>query len=70
MRHLFLEMMTCRQLIEFIAAYVDGELEEEARVEFECHLDHCRSCRAYVDSYCKTMQLVRWILTRRKLGER
>lgn len=50
--------ITCKQLIEFIAAYVEGELEDGARSAFERHLGVCRSCQAYLDSYRKTMKLV------------
>ena len=51
--------ITCRELIDFIADYVDGTLDAAARHELERHLDVCSSCRAYLDSYRKTMALTR-----------
>lgn len=51
--------ITCRELIDFIAAYVDGGLDAAARDDFERHLSACPSCRAYLDSYRKTMALTR-----------
>jgi anti-sigma factor RsiW len=48
-------VVTCRQLIEFIAAYVDGELNESEHLAFEHHLGNCRSCLAYLESYRRTM---------------
>ena len=51
--------ITCRELIDFIAGYVAGELEDEARHDFERHLAACSSCRAYLDSYRTTMALTR-----------
>jgi len=51
--------ITCRELIDFIADYVDGTLDAAARDDFERHLDICSSCRAYLDSYRKTMALTR-----------
>ena len=51
--------ITCRELIDFIAGYVDGTLDAAARHDFERHLDACASCRAYLDSYRKTMALTR-----------
>lgn len=53
--------ITCRQLIEFIASYVDGELEDGARDAFERHLGVCRSCRDYLDSYRKTRDLAKLV---------
>jgi anti-sigma factor RsiW len=50
--------ITCRQLIEFIAAYVDGELDGLAREDFERHLAACASCRAYLASYRETIEIV------------
>lgn len=50
--------ITCRQLIDFIADYVDGELDDAARVVFEHHLTICRSCRAYLETYRRTMSIV------------
>ena len=49
--------ITCRQLIDFIADYVAGDLDDVARDDFERHLGVCPSCRAYLDSYRKTMAL-------------
>ena len=51
--------ITCRQLIDFIADYVAGEIDDDARHDFERHLGVCPSCRAYLDSYRKTMAMTR-----------
>jgi RNA polymerase sigma-70 factor (ECF subfamily) len=51
--------ITCRQLIDFIADYVAGEIDDDARHDFERHLGVCPSCRSYLDSYRKTMALTR-----------
>ena len=56
-------MITCKQLIEFIAAYVADELEDGERAAFERHLSVCRTCQAYLDSYRKTMTLVQELAT-------
>lgn len=56
-------IITCRQLIEFIAAYVGGELDETSRADFERHLSVCASCRAYLQSYRETMELTRALAT-------
>jgi len=55
--------ITCRELIDFIADYVDGTLDAAARHDFERHLEVCSSCRAYLDSYRKTMALTRALAT-------
>jgi anti-sigma factor RsiW len=52
-------MITCRELIEFLIDYTDGQLPEEARREFERHLAVCPSCVAYLKSYLKTIELGR-----------
>lgn len=49
--------ITCRELIDFIADYIDGMLPEASLKEFERHLAVCPSCRAYLDGYKKTISL-------------
>lgn len=51
--------ITCRELIDFIIDYVDGHLPAAARDDFDRHLGVCPSCRAYLDSYRKTMAMTR-----------
>ncbi len=48
--------MTCRELIERLLDYVEGAAAPDA---FEQHLAGCSSCRAYVDSYLKTIRVAR-----------
>lgn len=48
--------MTCRELIERLMEYVEGAVPGDA---FEHHLAGCSSCRAYLDSYLKTIGLAR-----------
>ena len=49
--------ITCRQLIDFIGAYLDQDLPGEERAEFERHLAVCPSCVAYLSTYRKTVTL-------------
>ena len=44
-------MMTCRELIDFIMEYLDGELPQEQRSVFEEHLKLCPPCLEYLESY-------------------
>lgn len=56
------EGITCRELIEFLDAYVTNELPAERAVEFERHLAGCPSCRAYLATYRATIRLGRGAL--------
>jgi anti-sigma factor RsiW len=51
------DYITCRELIDFIAEYLDGSLPSVSRAEFERHLAVCESCVAYLDGYRKAMAL-------------
>jgi anti-sigma factor (TIGR02949 family) len=50
-------MLTCRELTEFLLAYLDGELPEAQRREFERHLEACPACVHYTETYRETVRL-------------
>ncbi|MGH0033425.1 MAG: anti-sigma factor family protein [Myxococcota bacterium] len=43
--------MTCRELADFLMAYLDGELEDEESRVFAEHLEMCPPCKDYLVSY-------------------
>jgi anti-sigma factor RsiW len=49
--------LKCREVIEFLDRYIDGELPAGQRREFDWHLRLCRSCRAYLKTYRETIRL-------------
>ena len=49
--------LTCRDFIEFLIDYVDGELPDDRRRIFDEHLAICPDCVAYLDSYTTTVKL-------------
>ena len=49
--------ITCRELIDFIADYLDRALSASELDDFERHLSICPSCRAYLASYRATLRL-------------
>ena len=57
------DRLTCRQLIEFLLAYVEDELEAGQREVFDRHLGACPPCRHYLDSYRATVALGRQAYT-------
>lgn len=49
--------LDCRQVIDFLAAYLDGELSQGERSDFEAHLTVCPDCVSYLESYRETARL-------------
>ncbi len=54
-------MMTCREILDFLFDYLDGNLSAAQRAMFEEHFAVCPSCVAYLHNYRQTMKLVRSI---------
>lgn len=52
-----MEHENCRELLESLSEYVDGELGSEVCSEIERHLQGCENCRIVVDSLRKTVYL-------------
>jgi anti-sigma factor RsiW len=40
--------MTCKELVELVTSYLDGELRRRERRRFEAHLAVCDGCTRYV----------------------
>lgn len=49
--------ISCKEVVDFMMAYVDRELDPETKSEFERHLGVCPSCVNYLDSYRRTIAL-------------
>jgi len=50
--------LTCKEFIDFLSAYLDGELSVERKLLFDKHLTACPDCVAYMDSYNLTIGLL------------
>ena len=50
-------MLTCRELVDFLWRYVEDDLSPDERRTFDRHLSMCRGCRAYLESYRRTIEL-------------
>jgi anti-sigma factor RsiW len=51
--------LTCREVIEFLLAYLNRELAPEVRGKVDWHLARCPSCVAYLATYQDTVALAR-----------
>lgn len=51
--------MTCREFIEFLMEFLNGELTPQDRARFEAHLAECPDCVNYLHSYEETVRLGR-----------
>ena len=49
--------MRCRQVVDKISEYLDGELDPELVREMERHMEHCDDCRLVVDTTRKTIEI-------------
>lgn len=51
-------MLTCEDVNAFLAAYLDGELDDRLHARFEQHVAHCPMCHTYFAQYQETIALV------------
>ena len=51
--------LPCREIIAFLADYLDGALALETRSEFDRHLAVCPSCVAYLAGYRDTIRMAK-----------
>ncbi len=49
--------MNCREFVEFLMEYLDGELPEAQVATFREHMADCPSCETYLDTYRETVRL-------------
>jgi anti-sigma factor RsiW len=56
-KHASTPYITCREVLDFTMAYLDGELTPAQRHEFERHLGVCPSCVNYLESYRATIKV-------------
>lgn len=52
-------MLTCEDVNEFLAAYVDDDIPDSIRRRYEAHVARCQVCSAYLSQYRSTMRLTR-----------
>lgn len=50
--------ITCAQAIDFILAYLDGDLPQGQQEIFTAHLAICEDCRNYLASYMSSIELL------------
>jgi anti-sigma factor RsiW len=51
--------LTCRDVADFLMAYLDRELDPNRRTAFEAHLAECDECVRYLRSYDRTVRLAK-----------
>src|SRR4029078_3367823 len=50
-------MLSCREVVELVTAYLEGALTEAEEVRFEEHLAMCDGCAAYLDQMRRTIDV-------------
>ena len=51
-------MITCKQMVELVSDYLEGELDARARAQFEEHLAVCPDCQEYVEQVRETVRVL------------
>jgi predicted anti-sigma-YlaC factor YlaD len=61
--------MTCREVLELLADYLDGSLPLRQRLSLDLHLSLCSHCRDYLNNYRQAIQASRDALAGQALCE-
>lgn len=51
--------MSCREMIEYLSDYIDGDLDADLRRLIERHGGDCPPCKAFVGTLARTVEAVR-----------
>lgn len=49
--------MDCKEIIQNLNAYIDGEIEETLCADIEAHIETCSNCQIVVNTLKKTIHL-------------
>lgn len=49
--------LNCRELVELVTAYLEGDLSSGERKRFDAHLAVCDGCSMYVEQMRRTIEL-------------
>lgn len=52
-------MLTCEDVNDFLAAYVNDDIPDNLRRRYETHVARCEVCSAYLNQYRATIRLAR-----------
>jgi anti-sigma factor RsiW len=52
------EVMTCRELVELITAYLEDAMDADTLARFEGHLAGCDGCGHYLEQFRVTIRTV------------
>lgn len=50
--------MPCRELVELVTEYLEDRLSPADRARFEAHLEACEACRAFMDQFRRTINVL------------
>ena len=53
--NLFRKSLVCREAVELVTDYLEGDLSRRERLRFERHLANCPHCREYLDEMRATI---------------
>ena len=53
--------MNCREFVDFLMRYLDGQLDAAALEIFEEHMRECPPCEVYLDTYRETIRLGKYV---------
>ena len=49
--------MNCREFVDFLMDYLDGNLIAAQETTFRMHMEQCPGCERYLDTYRETVRL-------------
>ena len=49
--------LNCRELVELVTAYLEGDLSSGERKRFDAHLSGCEGCTMYLEQMRRTIVL-------------
>ena len=52
------QVLSCREIVELVTDYLEGDLDTETRTALETHLDLCPGCARYVEQIGETVSTV------------
>ena len=51
--------LTCREFVELVTDFIEGQLVEARRIEVEIHLGSCDGCETYLEQIHHTIAALR-----------